>query len=135
MSPVIHVDDEVHAALRTYAQPGETPNATLRRLLEASPRKKANQRITLAHLLQAGLLEPGQRLTWSRRNSKRFHEAWVTIDGRLRLENGEFCATPTEACASLGGGSSFPGWRYWRTESGVSLDGLRTRLLTAVVPC
>lgn len=136
MTPTIRIDDEVYERLQKEAKPFvDTPNSVLRRLLgldsEVSEtpvggERDAVRRGELAPLIEAGLLEVGQRLVWKRRQTT--HEAAVTVDGSLRLSDGRVFGTPSGAARALSG-YEVNGWRNWgRPEDDVRLSSLRDRL-------
>ncbi|MFD6322222.1 hypothetical protein ACFWOL_04925 [Streptomyces sp. NPDC058442] len=125
-SRTIVVDDEVFERLQREAQPLiDTPNSVLRRLLalDAKPVRPG----ALGPLLDAGLLESGQRLLWRRRNLGQEYLAHVTPEGSLRLEDGRICDSPSGACDAVAHGK-VNGWDAWRTDEGVSLSMLRSRI-------
>ncbi|MEV6523177.1 hypothetical protein AB0M43_14600 [Longispora sp. NPDC051575] len=118
---------------------GITVDATLRELLglpPASPDEAmpVGQRIrwregtSLKPLLDAGMLSPGQELTWHRRRRAETHTAIVRSDGRIFV-NGAACSTPGAAARhvtrSVG---PTDGWAAWRTADGHTLRDLRIRL-------
>lgn len=122
----IVVDDEVFKRLQSEAQPLiDTPNSVLRRLLALDA--KPVRRGALGPLLEAGLLEPGQRLVWRRRNLAREYLAYVTPEGHLRLDDGRICDSPSGACDAVAH-CKVNGWDAWRTGEDVSLSVLRSRI-------
>ncbi|MCB5908076.1 hypothetical protein [Streptomyces pinistramenti] len=121
----ITVDAEVFARLQREAKPLiDTPNSVLRRLLALD--EATVQPGALAELLAAGLLQPGQRLTWRRRNLGQVHRTHVTAEGSLRLEDGRICVSPSGACEAATGAKA-NGWDAWHTDDGTSLSALRGR--------
>ena len=138
MVPTIRVDDEVYERLQKAAKPFvDTPNSALRRLLGLDSEVGAKQEEReleavgrgsgeLAPLIEAGLLEVGQRLVWKRRQAT--HVAIVTANGSLQLSDGRVFGTPSGAARALSG-YEVNGWRNWgRPEDGVRLSSLRDRL-------
>ncbi|MGA4902835.1 hypothetical protein ACPCAJ_34715 [Streptomyces griseoincarnatus] len=126
----IVVDHEVYERLQREAEPFvDDPNTVLRRLLhlggEATMATR-RRRSSVAPLLAAGLLTPGQRLTWRRRNLGETHTAYVTEGGYLRLEDGTVCDSPSGACETVAD-CKINGWSVWHTDDGVSLSALRDR--------
>lgn len=128
----IPVDDEVYAALaRRATDPfGDTPNRVLRRLLalpDPGPTDRdtyaANMSPQLAPLLAAGLLAPGQQLTWNRPRLRTRHTATVTPEGRLRLHDGATYPSPHQAARHLAG---YPadGYAAFTTDNGTTLAKL-----------
>ena len=83
-------------------------------------RAPSSRRVTIAQVLKAGLLIPGETLVWDR---PRKGESWtvtVTAAGRLRLDDGREYGTPTAAARAVGGHSA--GLAVWkRTSDGRSL--------------
>lgn len=126
----IDVDDEVYARLAREARPlVDTPNSVLRRLLgldrEASTTHTSRTRkAALAPLLADGRLTVGQALTWHRRNLGQVHTAFVTADGKLRLDDGTVHDSPSGAC-SAAAGVAVNGWSAWHTDKGTTLQDLR----------
>ncbi|MEU4108047.1 hypothetical protein [Streptomyces sp. NPDC027717] len=125
-SHTITVDAEVFAHLQREAQPLiDTPNSVLRRLLALDT--TAARPGALAPLLDAGRLQPGQRLTWRRRNLGKQYHAYVTAEGYLRLDDGRVCDSPSGACDVVAH-CKVNGWAAWRADDGASLGALRDRL-------
>ncbi|WP_030018970.1 DUF4357 domain-containing protein [Streptomyces monomycini] len=121
----ITVDAEVFERLQREAQPLiDTPNSVLRRLLALD--STGAQSGALTPLLDAGKLQPGQRLVWRRRNLGHEYRVHVTTEGNLQLEDGRICDSPSGACSALAQGS-VNGWDAWRTDGGTSLNVLRGR--------
>lgn len=136
--PTIRVDDEVYALLQAEAKPFvDTPNTVLRRKYGLDPDaagSTANPPTAPAgrvgKLLDVGLLNPMDELTWDRRQHGRKHVAWVTKEGSLQLDDGtiQVFATPSGAARHLAG-YEVNGWRNWRhTRSGKTLDELWSEL-------
>ncbi|MEU3301889.1 hypothetical protein ABZ729_18955 [Streptomyces sp. NPDC006678] len=123
----ITVDDEVFARLQREAEPFvDDPNSVLRRLLQLDDggHSRRRQKPALERLLAVGLLTPGQRLRWHRRNLGNDHVAFVHHDGRIRLEDGRICSSPSGACDAVAS-VSVNGWDVWYTDDGISLGTLR----------
>lgn len=132
MSPTIRVDDEVYAMLQAEAEPfTDTPNSVLRRKLglkregsggtQNAPSPRDSK---VGNLLAAGLLHPKDALSWRRPQKGQHFRAFVTDDGRLRLEDGSIHDSPSAAARSLAG-YEVNGLRTWRRESdGRTLDEL-----------
>ena len=70
--------------------------------------------VTLADLIGASLLSPGEELVWERPRAGQRLSAKVTDDGRLRLQDGRVFASPSGAAGAAAGGGSFDGWECWR---------------------
>ncbi|MFG2388133.1 hypothetical protein ACGFYF_04545 [Streptomyces lavendulae] len=127
----ITVDDEVFERLQREAQPlVDTPNSVLRRILKMDGPSGAGHRRrkpSLAPLLAKGLVHPGQRLTWQRRHLGVTYAAQVTEEGRMRLEDGAVCDSPSGACEAAAR-CKINGWDVWCTEDGTPLADLRARV-------
>ncbi|MET7522627.1 DUF4357 domain-containing protein [Streptomyces sp900116325] len=148
---LVELDDEVYQALNRLRTPFDrTINEVLRRRyvksrpsvtpftgsrLSSSPAPSAARSgpgngtkqqydDKLRDLLADGRLRPGQRLVWRRPNSAKEYVAYVTADGRLRLQDGRTCDSPSGACQLLTGGSA-NGWKEWETEDGNPISSLR----------
>jgi CBS domain-containing protein len=88
------------------------------------------RRITVADLLAAGLIEAGQKLQFDRPVIGQTHNATVTEDGNIKLDDGQQLKTPSAAAAAAAGTVAEDGWHAWAIESdGRSLDNLRQVLL------
>jgi hypothetical protein len=135
--PTIRVDDEVYATLQRRHTADRTVNHVLRDLLglTATPRPARAHYVdrTLADLLRAGLLQPGQQLTWRRRQLQQIHTVNVNADGTLLAADGSAYASPNSAATGVAG---YPviGWPLWHTDDGASLDDLRAQLAGAGQP-
>lgn len=76
--------------------------------------KRTSKRVTVAEVVRAGLLRPGDRFVWVR---PRKHETWiitVTEDGFAGEDGAEY-ATPTAAARAVGGASA--SLNVWKRES------------------
>ncbi|WP_171162546.1 DUF4357 domain-containing protein [Streptomyces sp. I05A-00742] len=121
----ITVDAEVFECLQREAQPLiDTPNSVLSRLFALD--SAAARPGALAPLIDAGKLQPGQRLTWRRRNLGQEYHAHVTAEGCLQLDDGRVCGSPSGACDAVAH-CKVNGWDAWRTDEGMSLSVLRGR--------
>jgi len=146
--PTVHIDDDVYAVLIRGVSYGITINAALRavlRLPQLEPPQPASPALNncaprptrtgplrtdhgkLARLLDAGLLQDGQVVTWNRRQLGRIHTATVTATGHLLTDDGELHLSP-DSCATALAGHPFAGWKVWRTSDGTSLSQLRDQL-------
>lgn len=129
--PRIIIDDEVYEALADRARAWrDTPNDVLRALLGLPPTvpdaiiKDAEPLPgQLGPLLRAGLLKPGQRLTWHRRNSGDTYTFTVTALGFLADDFGTEYIGPNRAATRIAG---YPtkGWPVITTASGTALADL-----------
>src|SRR6266567_6414793 len=84
----------------------------------------------LAPLLEAGVLQPGETLTWRRRNKGATYTATVLPGGALQTADGRVHATVCAAAVHVSGIYGSNGWQAWRRADGVSLGSLRQPLLT-----
>lgn len=87
--------------------------------IEPETHTRSSRRVTIAAVLRAGLLTPGERLTWQRPRKGELWVAEVTPLGRLRMEDGTEYATPTAAARAVGGASA--GLNVWKRSDGTSL--------------
>lgn len=71
-------------------------------------------RVSLADLIEAGLVQPGQRLTWVRPKIGATHEATVMENGAIQLQNGGVYSSPSRAALEAAGSGSYDGWEIWR---------------------
>jgi uncharacterized protein with ParB-like and HNH nuclease domain len=71
--------------------------------------------VSLKNLLEAGLLQPGQRLVGNRTGV--MCEATVTAEGQVELEDGRREDSPSTAGAAALGTKSCNGWHFWQTDS------------------
>lgn len=84
--------------------------------------------ISLADLLEAGILSSGTILVWPRRGVT--HKAKLLSTGRIKLATGETFETPSGAAAQLNSKRAVDGWLAWRVggESGPRLAEIRKNL-------
>jgi len=87
------------------------------------------RRVTLADLVDARLLTPGDRLEFKRPRLGETHYATVTQAGGLALDGGQEFRTPSRAAITATGGGSLDGWYAWALPDERSLDTLRQQLL------
>lgn len=88
------------------------------------------RRVRVSDLLEAGLLQPGQKLHYQRRRGEAPHESVVTKHGRLRLTDGREFDTPSAAGAAASRATAVAGWSAWQIgPHGPSLHQLRQQLL------
>jgi CBS domain-containing protein len=100
---------------------------------ERNMRLVGGRRVRVRDLVQAGLLEDGESLTFTRPRSGERFEARVTSDGRIRFPDGQAFLTPSSAARSATGGTAIDGWTAWTvTRLGELLDGVRQRYLDQV---
>ncbi|MHA7960244.1 restriction system modified-DNA reader domain-containing protein [Streptomyces sp. L500] len=99
----IEIDDEVFAFLQSQCEPlVDTPNDVLRRLLLGSSRQPpatlAERRPgDLMRFIRAGLLKAGDKLIHIQPRRGLTHEATVTADGWIKIEDGREFSKPSPA--------------------------------------
>lgn len=81
----------------------------------------------LLPLIEAGLLRPGQELTWHRPRLRQTETLTVTADGRIRVPDGSAWPSPFQAAHRIAGYQG-NGWVYFKTADGRSLQDLKTSL-------
>jgi hypothetical protein len=90
-------------------------------------------RVTLADLIEGGLLVPGTRLRFDRVRLGDTHQAVVTPGGHITLDDGQTFSSPSRAAVVATGVRASDGWLAWTLESsGRTLDSLRQELLDTV---
>lgn len=131
----IDVDDEVFAFLQSQSEPlVDTPNDVLRRLLLASsgqpPATTAKRRPgDLMPFINAGLLRAGDKLVHVQPRRGLTHEATVTSDGWLQIEDGRAFSKPSPALkAQTGVDINGYGKYVLKTDPEVRLQDLREQL-------
>lgn len=89
------------------------------------------QRIRVSDFLDAGFLEPGQKLVWDRPILEQRYHATVTENGSIRLEDGTAYSSPSRAAMEAAGIASYDGWYAWRKDdtTGPTLHDLRVKLV------
>ena len=82
----------------------------------------------LAALIEAGLLDPGQELTWHRPRIGEHVTLTITADGQLKIPDGSVWPSPFQAASRITG---YPadGWALFKTATGKSLADLKAALL------
>lgn len=114
----------IAAIQKIWPVPAEAKGST-----KASHTKSLDQEITLADLVDAELLAPGQSLL--ARGSEPIGLATVLPDGSL-LMNGARFESPSGAAKGLRQ-KAINGWKFWYVDRdrGVTLDHLRRKLIDA----
>jgi hypothetical protein len=118
----VKIDDEVFEYLQKQARPlVDTANDVLRRLLllkDGAPPTKHAQRPpgNLARLVEAGLVQGGDRLTHMRKRSGQTFHAVVTADGWTELPNGRSFRGPSPALKEYVG-TQIDGNANWTHDS------------------
>ncbi|MEU0107596.1 N-6 DNA methylase [Streptomyces sp. NPDC006251] len=87
----------------------------------------AGSRVTMADLLDAGLLTEGTQLAFEHAGVS--YSARVKAGGRLELAGGQKFPSPNRAAAAAVGEAAIDGWRAWALEDGTTLDQLRQQFL------
>lgn len=90
--------------------------------------KISGRRVRVSDLLDAGLLQPGQELTWERPRLGASYRAVVTENGSLQLEDGRTFSSPSRAASEAADIPAYDGWLAW-TLNGVQLKDLRAQLI------
>lgn len=135
--PTIRVDDDVYAVINRGIADGISANTALRAALglpteaapqPVSPTPPAGRAGKLRPLIDAGLLRPGQEVTWRRRLREETHTATVSSSGCMVTADGHETISP-DAAATAVAGYPCTGWKRWRTSDGTTLDQLRSRYL------
>jgi hypothetical protein len=122
----LHVESEYEPELAAAADP----------VAESDPATTIEgRRITIADLLEAELVAPGDRLVWERPRLGAVYRATITDNGGIELEDGRSFATPSSAAkhaAHIPACDGWYAWRLWRPEGEVLLHELRKSLVAAL---
>ncbi|OKJ03893.1 hypothetical protein AMK18_01505 [Streptomyces sp. CB01249] len=131
----IEIDDEVFAFLQHHSEPlVDTPNDVLRRLLLADPAQRpattpGRRPGDLMPFIKAGLLKPGDKLVHVQPRRGLTHEATVTPDGWIEIEDGREFSKPSPALkAQTGVDINGYGKYVLKDDNEVRLQDLRDRL-------
>ena len=89
----------------------------------------AGRRVSVSDLIEAGLLQVGEQLTFDRPRIGESHSARIATDHSIELVDGQRFKSPSSAAIAAVGGGSFDGWHAWASGDGTMLDVLRQRLL------
>lgn len=87
------------------------------------------RRVEVGDLIDAGLLEVGETLTWDRPKVGDTYRARVGPAGQMELEDGRTFSSPSRAVIEAANINAYDGWHAWRTVSGSLLADLRSQLL------
>lgn len=87
------------------------------------------RRVTISHLVRAGLLKEGDTLTFDRPRLGETHSARIAHDNWIELMDGQRFRSPSAAAIAAVGGGSFDGWEAWTVNGGSLLATLRQQLL------
>ncbi|GAA3180386.1 MULTISPECIES: hypothetical protein [Streptomyces] len=99
----IEIDDEVFAFLQSHSEPlVDSPNDVLRRLLLGSSGRPSTAMAErrpggLMPFIRAGVLKAGDKLIHIQPRRGLTHEAAVTADGWLKIEDGREFSKPSPA--------------------------------------
>ncbi|MCU1498527.1 MAG: hypothetical protein JWM47_2480 [Acidimicrobiales bacterium] len=104
---IVDVDSGLAAGDRT-----STPDPTPRPDRAPSVRRRSVSGVTVADLLEAGLMEVGEKVEWVRPLVGETHHAVIDSRGAFVLEDGRVFNTPSRAADELSGGSN-NGWECW----------------------
>ena len=97
--------------------------------VKATASSPTSKRVSIAQVLEAGLLIAGETLVWERPRKGERWVATVTSEGKLRMDDGREYATPTAAARAVGGSSA--GLTVWkRTSNGQKLSDVAQALRT-----
>lgn len=110
-------DHEVAAAVES-GQPSST----------ARVYKTTRARIKMDHLIEAGLLVPGDDLTWHRPRKGDTFRATIQESGAIKLSDGREFSSPSRAAAEAAGIAAIDGWYSWAVDRlGEKLTTVRDR--------
>jgi hypothetical protein len=91
--------------------------AIVDRAVEADPATKIDgRRITVADLMEAELLSPGDRLVWDRPRLGVRYGATITANAAIELDDGRVFATPSRAAKYAAKIPACDGWYAWKVE-------------------
>lgn len=92
--------------------------------------RRESLRISMQDLIDAGLLDVGATLIWSRPRAGAEYQASVTLDAKIKLADGREFRTPSGAAMAAAQVPSYDGWYAWRvgTTTGPRLNELRLAL-------
>lgn len=89
------------------------------------------RRVAVRDLLDAGLIQVGEQLTFARPRAGETYSAIVEDSGAL-VVGGRAHATPSAAARAATGAGQIDGWTAWTNSVGSTLHALRVQLLDAV---
>ncbi len=98
-----------------------------------SPRdhtKLGGRRVRMLDLLDADLIEAGEKLIWERPRLGATYRATVLENGSLELEDGRAFSSPSRAAMEAANVPAYDGWYAWKVPrlAGQSLNDLRVTL-------
>ncbi|WP_418153345.1 CBS domain-containing protein [Actinoalloteichus caeruleus] len=93
------------------------------------------RRVTVADLVEAGLVQAGAKLRFTRNRIGEIHQATITEQGRIRLDSdGEEFRSPSRAAMVAAGMRAVDGWRVWLVvDQDRLLDAVRQELLDQAI--
>lgn len=91
------------------------------------------RRVTVADLIDAGLLEPDEDVEFVRPRLGELYKATILDDGIFRLPDGSIHQSPSLAAMRSADLTAYDGWHAWRVVrlGGTKLHELRERYITA----
>ena len=91
------------------------------------------RRVQLADLVDAGVLVPGDKLSWTRPKVGDSYQASVADNGAIKLPDGRAFASPSRAAMEAAEVGSYDGWWAWRVDrlGGELLKDVRARFIAA----
>lgn len=135
-SPTLWDDDDIEARTRKLTDAileiWPAPEGHHRSSPDGPQRVRRQNRVEVADLVRAGILQPGD-LLWARAKSVSHRSAEVSEDGQLWVDGRAF-ATPSAAARTVTGSQSEAGWWFWLIDPGTkrSLDTLRSEYLEGI---
>jgi len=131
----IFIDTEVFDALANRARAWrDTPNDVIRALLGLPPLRVDSPAAgqlpgQLGPLIRAGLINPGDSVTWHRPHSGQIYRFTVTATGLLADDDGTEHLGPNRAASRIAG-YAVKGWPVFKTADGTTLADLAASLPT-----
>jgi hypothetical protein len=129
------IDEGREYLARTWLLPPQAVEAATQRRSGASGRTYLykGRRPRISDLLEAGLLEPGEQLVFSRPKLREAFEGTVLEDGWIQIADGSKHNAPSPAAAAAAGIPSVNGWEAWRVPrlDNVKLDDLFKALIAS----
>ena len=91
--------------------------------------KIAGRAMKVSDLLEHGLVQPGDKLTWTRPQKGTSYEATITDNGAIQIQGGGTYSSPSRAAMEAADIPSYDGWYAWKVERvGKTLNDLRHEL-------
>ena len=95
-----------------------SPEPLVRAVFDVRDKKRLAPRVSFQQLVEAGFLQPGQRLFFQRDPNR---VAYVKPDGKLRLDHNDFEGSIHQVGKQLLEGRPCNGWEHWYFERGGNL--------------